>query len=469
MKINQKRRSKLRNFRRNLSSLIPQYWSSSQIFRGYYKDILEAEYWSKEQIHDFQFKNVFSIVAHAYNTVPFYHSYWNSEGFHPSDIKDLADVCKIPFITKEMVQSNSEEFISSEYKKSSLVAIYSGGSTGVPATYYSEKCADSIERAFMYAQWHRIGYNVFKRNKIARLRGITPQFGNIEVLGNELILSSFFRNVDDLWEYVKALEKFNPDFIHAYPSIIFILANFLLKNSIDIKLPNLKSVLCGSENLYSYQRKTIETAFRTRVFSWYGHTERGCLAGECESSSLFHINPLYGYSEIINTAGENVLGQNGKGELVVTSFGRLAMPLIRFKTEDIIIATSKACSCKRKHQIFEGVEGRTQEYLITSKGLLIPGNVLLPYEIIGIFDNVLQYQFFQEQVGECIFRIVTKQEYTIDDENRIMNELKAELTEDMKILIEYVNEIPRTKSGKYMFLVTETKPWLSQIKSRQTS
>lgn len=453
-----------KKIRTALVNNIPEYWTKSAAFRKTYRFLEKSEFWDFGQIQAYQFQKLKEIISHAYNTVPYYKREWDKIGFKPDDIKVFEDIRVIPLVTKDIIQSNINEFISKQYKKEDLQVIYSGGSTGVPAIYYNEKNNNEIERAFMYSQWKRVGFNVHKINRMAILRGLVPSHGDYEVIGNKLILSSYLNQNCNLKEYFDILQEFNPDYIHAYPSIIFILANYIIDNKLIVNMPRLKAILCGSENIYSAQKEIIQKAFGVRVYTWYGHSERGCLAGECEVSSLYHIFPQYGYAEVLDTQGNEVLGKDGKGELVVTSFNRKAMPLIRFKTEDIIITTSEKCSCGRNHQVFKDVEGRTQDYLVTKKGRLIPGNVLLPYDVLNIFDHIAQYQFYQEKKGYCKFLVVKKPGYTSLDEENILRELRKELTDDMQIEIEYVDEIPRTPSGKHMFLRTELKPWAEQFK-----
>ncbi|HOD17349.1 MAG TPA: phenylacetate--CoA ligase family protein [Candidatus Cloacimonadota bacterium] len=453
-----------KKIRNTIVTHIPEYWLKSSTFRKTYRFLEKSEFWSSEQIKEYQLKKLKEIISHAYNTVPYYKREWDKIGFKPEDIKVLEDIKKIPLLNKETVQKYEDEFISNLYKKENLQLIFSGGSTGVPATYFDERDINGIERAFIYSQWKRVGYDVHKVNRVAMLRGLRPSHGIYEIRGNNLIMSSYFDQHTDLQEYIDIIQKFNPDFLHVYPSSIFILAQFILENNIKINLSKLKAILSASENLYNYQKEIIQRAFGVRVFDFYGHSEGACLAGECEISSLYHIFPQYGYAEVLDTQGNEVLGQDGKGELVATSFIRKAMPLIRFNTEDIIITTAERCSCGRNFMVFKDVEGRTQDYLVTKKGRLIPGNVLLPYEVLNIFDNTLKYQFYQDKRGYCKFIVVKKPGYTSLDEENILRELRKELTDDMQIEIEYVDEIPRTSSGKHMFLRTKLKPWLEQFK-----
>ena len=70
-----------------------------------------------------------------------------------------------------------------------------------------------------------------------------------------------------------------------------------------------------------------------------------------------------------------------------------------------------------------------------------------------IFDNVKQFQFYQEKKGEVTFNIVRMDTYTDSDTEYITEELHKKLGDDMKLTICFVGHIPRTERGKYRFLI----------------
>ena len=70
-----------------------------------------------------------------------------------------------------------------------------------------------------------------------------------------------------------------------------------------------------------------------------------------------------------------------------------------------------------------------------------------------VFDNVKQFQFFQEKKGEVIFNIIKKDTYTNRDTEQIEKELQKKLGADVDLQICIVDHIPRTQSGKYRWLI----------------
>lgn len=434
-------------------NFIPDYIKYGNKFRNTYNFLEKSQYWTKKEHEEYQIIQLKRIIDHAYNMVPYYKKLFSEYDIKPKDIQNFNDLKKIPYLTKEIIQNNLKDLISINYKKSEIYYVTTGGSTGIPLGFYSDKYSNAIENAFMYQQWKRVGYNVNKINKSVILRGNLPVKGLYEKIGNQLVLSSYHLTNENIEFYLKLIQEFNPDFIQAYPSAVAIVSDYIIKNNINLKLPNLKAILCGSENIYDFQREKIENAFKVRVYSWYGHTERCCLAGECEKNIYYHIFSEYGYTEIINENGKEVSEEDEVGEIVATGFTNYVVPFIRYKTMDLAVNTNKTCSCGRNYKLMKKVEGRLQDILITSKNYFIMADMITGSIHSDIFDNVSQFQFYQDTLGVCIFNIVKKSNYTEKDEKIIYRELKKKLGEDMNLIIKYVDNIPRTKSGKYRILI----------------
>ena len=205
------------------------------------------------------------------------------------------------------------------------------------------------------------------------------------------------------------------------------------------------------ENFYTEQRELVEDVFNCRTFTWYGHSERTVLAGECEESSKYHLFPQYGVFELVDSTGRIIENKGTKGEIVGTGLNNFIMPLIRYKTDDMTSLGDK-CNCNKKYKIIESVTGRwTQEFIVSKEGNFIPITAINMHS--NVFDNVEQFQFLQEIEGELIFRIVKKGSYTYNDTKRIKQELIKKLGKDTKLEFEFLDEIPRTSRGKYRFLI----------------
>ncbi|MCC7556434.1 MAG: phenylacetate--CoA ligase family protein, partial [Methanoculleus marisnigri] len=170
-------------------------------------------------------------------------------------------------------------------------------------------------------------------------------------------------------------------------------------------------------------------------------------------STHYHIFPEYGIVELIGRDGRPVEGPGAMGEVVATNLTNFVCPLIRYRTLDVAVLGTDACTCGRAYPMLERVEGRLQEFIVTKNRRFISMTAVNMHS--DIFDNVAQFQFHQEKEGETLLRIVKKPGYGDRDTERILRELDRKFDGDVDVTIRFVDEIPRTRRGKYQFLIQE--------------
>lgn len=439
-----------------LYNLIPESKRLGENYTYFKKLINQTEYYSLDDMHKYQNEQFLKTIEYAKKT-EFYPKYYKENGIDINEIKSLDDIIKLPFITKDILKSNTNDMIVQKNKSKKLY-MTSGGSTGVPVGFYLEKnVSRPKELAFMEDQWSKIGYKVGDRCAVIRGGVISSisqgAISKTDYFRNWLILSSYHMTDENLPKYINLLNKFKPKFIQGYPSALFLLSKFMKKNKIKFKF-NLKGVLAGSENLYDYQKEEFKEVFGCRTYSWYGHAERVLLGGYCEKEDLYHIFPQYGYAEVIDTNGNLI--DSGKGEIVGTSFHNSVMPLIRYKSADLVsIANSQKCVCKRNYLILNKIEGRLQELILTSSDRKISMTALNMHS--NIFDNIKQFQFEQWEKGKVVFNYIEANQISDKERKKIYNELMQKLGNDIELTLKKVDNIPLTKSGKHRFLIQNLK------------
>ncbi len=417
----------------------------------------KSEFWSEEKISEYQLKQLKKIIYHAYKNVPYYTNLFDSYSIKPEDIKDFEDLKKIPYLTKDIINQHRKEMIDKNFPQKYLGYGTTGGSTGIPmGFYYDKRTYSDVEWAFMTHQWKRVGYK--HRDKCVVLRGNVvnnikenKKYWEMDWENNWLIMSSYHLKDDTIPLYIEKIRDFKPKFIQAYPSALQILTAYMEKNKTE-PFESVKAIFCGSENIYEWQRVQFETVLKTRAFSWYGHSERVCLAGECEKSNYYHCFPQYGYLELINDKDEWC---TKKGEIVATSFTNYVMPFIRYRTQDIAINTNKKCECGRNWKLIEKVEGRLQDYVIGKNNEIITLTALIFAQHFNSFSKIRNMQLMQNKKGEVVVRIIENEKLQDDDKEEIITKMKMASDNSLKISIELINEIPRTKLGKYRFLIQE--------------
>jgi phenylacetate-CoA ligase len=437
-------------------SLVPSY----RIYRETYTLLGKSQWWSREELAAYQAEALSRLLDHAYENVPYYRRVFDDRGLVPEDIQTPADLRLLPFLTKEIVQTNLPDLKARNYPESAFEYVRTSGSTGTPMGFYYEKGASRArEWAFMKTQWDRVGYRFADKCVVLRGHVVDPAsdgtYWKRALFGRWLVMSSHQMTEETLPAYIQEIRRFKPGFIQAYPSTATMLARYMVEHGIE-PFPTVKAILCGSENLYPWQRDLLTRAFECRVFSWYGNSEQTVLAGECEESTLYHIFPEYGIVELIGRDGQPVEEPGVMGEVVATNLTNYVCPLIRYRTMDLATAAEGTCTCGRQYPLLERVEGRLQEFIVTKNRRLISMTSVNTHS--DVFDNVMQFQFYQERAGEVLLRIVRKPGYNDQDTEYILRELEKKFEGDVDVTISFVTEIPRTRRGKYQFLVQELPP-----------
>lgn len=169
--------------------------------------------------------------------------------------------------------------------------------------------------------------------------------------------------------------------------------------------------------------------------------------------------PQYGLTELVDSEGNEINQEDQTGEIIATGFYNFAMPFIRYRTMDLATHTNQKSPDGFNFRLFKRIEGRIQELIVTSTGRLISMTAINMHD--ETFDNVRQFQFYQDTPGKLILKILPNQKFSEKDLQRIYNNLKFKLGDDTSLEIKIVDSIPRTKSGKLRFLEQklEIKNW----------
>lgn len=361
-------------------------------------------------------------------------------------------VSNLPFLDKETINRNKDSIIVINEDKEYISLSTTGGSTGQPLGFYKLGGHDFEHQKFLFEM---MGYQA--GDKILAMDGTTVsddllkrkiywiEKSSRELPYGSVALSAHYLNENTFSIYLSFLEKFNPQIIRGYPSFIWEISKHLLQNKIKLNI-NIKGIELTSESYYDYQLNDIKKAFRTKVYSQYGHTEAAVFAYTVDENMISYCSPLYGYTEVIGDDGKHV--EKGEiGEIVVTGFFNYAMPFIRYRTGDL----AKYYDTNDGIVMLERIYGRTQDYIYTKDYTKILLTALVFGSHYKAFKNIRKWQIIQSIPGVITFRIIETSEISDDD----MTELRDSFIKIAKIEteFEFVSEIPLTPRGKSKFLI----------------
>ena len=306
------------------------------------------------------------------------------------------------------------------------------------------------EQAFLEAHWRRAGY--FAGSRLAVIRGHVTSYrvrGSIATYDptrDWLMLSSYHLTEQRLPEYLEAIERFQPDLLHAYPSAALQLAEFLERTGARWPVA-LRGVLCGSERLTLPQKRLLERIFQCRVYRWYGHAERVVMAGEGRDSELFYFFPSYGLVEFGPPDAE------GLREVIGTCFHNSVMPLIRYRTGDYVRAggqpTDGHSSCRGRRS--RRSRGASRSFWSARRPTDLPDR--LQHARHDLRRSVRR-AVLAGRAGKAEFRYVPGPRFTRSRLPRIESGIRRKLGDDFDVTMGEVSETEKTARGKHRWLVS---------------
>jgi phenylacetate-CoA ligase len=290
-----------------------------------------------------------------------------------------------------------------------------------------------------------------------------PPFWRANVVQREVWFSSFHMSEDSLGSYVAEIRRRRLRFLEGYPSTLFILATYLRRAGETLPMT---AVFSSSETLHPVQRETIESAFTCRLFDFYGLAERTIFAGECEVHRGRHIAEDFGFTEVVDSDGLPV-PPGSWGYLVGTSLHNRAMPMLRYRTNDVSRILERRCSCGRTSRVLDPVTTKAEDVIVTPDGRLISPSILThPFKP---FDTIVKSQLIQEAPDRVLVKIVVGERFTDEQEHELIASLQIRLGDSVNIDVAHVDEIPPERSGKFRWVISRVDAGYSPAWDRYAS
>lgn len=450
---------------RRLYAKVPYAIRLGPHYRRTRRMLEETESWDAERLRRFQAERLRKYLRTAFSRVPYWRNWARREGAKPEDFQVPEDIRSLPLMSKDIMRRDTPSFLSEGRSRLTYFWESTGGTTGSAFEFPADNASYRIEQGYVAHMWQRVGY--YPMAPKATLRGAaiknpaTHNLWRLNPIHNELNLSIYNMTDETLPEYVSAAVQFGPKFLHGYPSAILILAKFLLSHPEEQqRFPQLKAVLAASENIFPGQRKLIEEAFRCRLFTFYGMTERVIFADECEECLDYHCYPQYGVTEIVDSDGQPITEPGVEGELVGTGFGSTMMPFIRYRMGDFAAwVPGETCShCGRSYPRITNIRGRAHDYLVGSDNRLITLTGLMGAIHGPEFVHTKRFQIYQDTPGKAVYRIVPGPEFSDHDAGKILHTLNEKAQGAVSFEIKLVDDIPLTQRGKEQYIIQKIKP-----------
>lgn len=412
-------------------------------------ELIKTQYFSADQMLKYQSEAFVKIAQHAINNTAFYNNWASRNGIVASDIKSIEELNLFPVIEKSYIRENAQEFGAQPISgKSKQFTLHTSGTTGTPLSVYTDQ--DSRSEHYAFFSRLRSWYGLQPVDRRATMFGRIimpasqkePPFWRYDAINKNLLMSSYHLKNENLIHYYNTLIDYKPQEIFSYPSSIVQLADFIIKE--NLKPIKLKLLMTTAEHLHNHQREKLARAFDAPIVNQYGCTEMAFFASTLPSGD-FCLHPEHGIAEVRDSSG--ALQDGGEGELVVTGLVNFSMPVIRY-----VIGDNVELGTYNKNGFMRllDVQGRKDDVIYMRDGT--PVGRLDPIFKGG--SGIKAAQIFQGEDGNVELRILPDDSYSESLGVALKNELIKRVGSDCVINLVLVNEIEKSKNGKFKSVVS---------------
>ena len=381
---------------------IQDFIRSYQIWR----DMNLREGWTREQLLEHQGRQLNSLVRHAVAKSPFYQELYRSVDLsRPVRVEDL------PVTTKKMVMENFDRVVTS--RKVDLASVYShidhvkgdplysgryrvlttSGTSGLKGVFLYDKKTWSTLMAAVLRAGSFMGARPLRPLRITSIGGSSPVHLSYRRAG---AMDFGFHKVQRLIvtmsveKLVAEMNSFQPQYIHAYPSMATLLAEEQLEGRLKIKP---EFLLTGAELVTDAMRRVIRQAWGIRPFESYSATE-GMLAVECDHHRGLHIFEDLVIVEVVDDENRPVPDGTPGRKILLTNLFQFSEPLIRYEISDMIRIDSEPCSCGRPFRLISAIFGRNDDviYLEGLSGEPVPIHPMNFHFFLTTLTNIKEYR-----------------------------------------------------------------------------
>jgi phenylacetate-CoA ligase len=412
-----------------------------------------AQWWSAERLTAENVARLRTLLIEAGAHVPYYRELFRTSRFDPGELRDLADLRRLPFLTKSIIRANTEALKNDRAKH--LARFNTGGSSGEPLIFFIGR--------------QRVSHDVAAKWRATRWWGVDIGDPEVVVWGSPIelgaqdrmrrvrdcvlrtqLLPAFEMSEKMLDDFVATIVHKRPHMLFGYPSALSHIARHAEKRSISLDDKGIKVAFVTAERLYDDQRATIARVFGCSVANGYGGRDAGFIAHECPRGGM-HITADDIIVELIGRDDRSV-ADGELGEVVITHLATGDFPFIRYRTGDLAVRDTAHCPCGRGLPLLKEIQGRTTDFLVAADGTVIHALALV--YVIRDLPGVEAFKIVQKSLQHTVVQLVVTDKFEHGSKRGIVASFRQRLGQSVDVDIEIVPLIAPERSGKFRYVVS---------------
>ena len=375
------------------------------------------------------------------------HTTYYAETLSPFLDHDPVDLGALPILRKDDVIQRMDDLLARNADRSQVKIGHTGGSTGKPLAFWYDDAKHELMRAgmmrsYMLSGW-RPGQKILNfwgaRQDVVRGGVFGAQVGDF--IAAEHTIAAYEYTEAQLVEWARFIQHYRPVLLQGYASVLAEIARAVIDNRIAMP-GTLIGVYSTAEMLNDRQRQQMEQAFGCKVFNQYGSREIPNIACECRHGSM-HV-----FTDMVVLESLKIEDEN---RLLVTSLTNRLMPMIRYDIGDAGRLLDGECPCGLSFPLMEMGLCRQNDLIRTRSGKTVHPSYF--NRLLYGQTQIRHYQWVQRDVDRLELNLVTSRPLDAETLASLTTSIHRDVDAQMGLELNYLEEIPRTDSGKHRFVI----------------
>ncbi len=349
-------------------------------YRQYWDE--EIETMPRTKLKEYQLSLLKDMLELTYNKSPYYRRIFDEKGVKPQDLQSLEDLKKFPTIDKKVLRDRQQAVpdfgdMTCAPESDFVFLSASSGSTGVPtASPFTAKDFDDFQDFQARLFWSS---GMRPTDRYCHALNFTLFVGGPDVIGAmKLGALTIWAGTIPSERLLAIFQTWRPTVTWTTPSYAWFLGESAKENGINPADLSVRKIFVAGEPGGSIPetKQAIEELWNADVYDYYGLSDIfGACAGQCEYKEGLHWAEDHILVEVVDPDTGEEVAEGERGEMILTSLKKVARPLIRFRTGDIVSYNTEPCRCGRTHMRLNGIHGRLDDMLIIKGVNVFPSDI----------------------------------------------------------------------------------------------
>ena len=356
----------------------------------------------------------------------FYSAHFRKNNVDYHDIRSLDDLRKFPLLDRnDLLENDISSFIACPKSEIESVSA-TGGTSGKSKLILVDKGTRAAYQEMIKRLLEMWGIQPGSTVALLAPMGL-GNYGWVWMHGlsaSDATCVPFGLSSD--YEYViEVMQSLKVDQIVSSPAVVMSLTKQVKEQGVSPQSYGIQNIVLAGSPLTPKVRDSLRTTWKSNIRNFFGTTESGTMAGECQVGDGFHMFTDLFIAEVLDSETNQPVEDGNVGELVITTLVSRATPLVRYRTHDMVKVSYESCDCGRLAPRMWHM-GRTEDTVYLQGAHKLHGYIIESAlaSIEGLSTDFQLVLTKENQTDILFFRIESLADASSIDMNTVVNQIE---------------------------------------------